>query len=183
MAQDGIEPQGTLKTMVPVFRRVVLPADISGELFLHSMPGRYEAYSDFKTAISSSQVELVICLAPLAEIQQKSTQYFLAIQSVDLPCERRAFEIPDFGVPPNRVGFVQLAQEVADRLKSGARILIHCAGGIGRTGTFAVCVLVALGFEPKQACQQIADAGSRPETQSQRELILWAAKHISEVGT
>lgn len=79
--------------MIHLFRRVVLPSDISGELFLHSMPPRYEAYSIFKTAISESQIDTLVCLAPSAEIQKKSPDYFHAIQSADVPCGRKTFEI------------------------------------------------------------------------------------------
>lgn len=159
-----------------MFRSVSLPSNTSGALFLHSMPGRYELLAEWKTAMSDSQVQWLVCLAPLNEIQSKSPDYFRAIQTSDLPCEHKIFEVPDFGIPEDRSGFLKLAQQVAVRLKSGDRILLHCAGGIGRTGTFAICVLISLGFDRQQACETIHNAGSGPETKAQRELILWAAK-------
>ncbi len=32
-----------------------------------------------------------------------------------------------------------------DRLRDGKNVVVHCRGGLGRTGTVAACVLVALG--------------------------------------
>jgi protein-tyrosine phosphatase len=144
------------------------------------MPGRHETFSECKKAISDAQVELIICLAPLDEIETKSPKYFYAIESADLPCERKTFEVPDFGIPQNGAGFVDLARDVASRLRSGSNILVHCAGGIGRTGTFAVCVLLWLGLDRRQSCHAIEKAGSHPETQPQRELILQVAKEIKK---
>ena len=38
-----------------------------------------------------------------------------------------------------------LIRNVADRLREGKNVVVHCRGGLGRTGTVAACVLVALG--------------------------------------
>jgi len=142
------------------------------------MPGTHEPLSEWKTAISTSQIQWIVCLAPLDEIQQKSPNYFQAIETNNLPCEYKVFEVPDFGVPEDRNGFLELARQVAGRLKLGHHILLHCAGGIGRTGTFAICVLLALGIEPQQACKTVKTAGSGPETKAQKQLITWVASHI-----
>jgi protein-tyrosine phosphatase len=40
----------------------------------------------------------------------------------------------------------QAAQEVRDRLRTGDGVVVHCAGGTGRTGTVIGCVLRGLGF-------------------------------------
>ncbi len=42
-------------------------------------------------------------------------------------------------------GFEALVQDVVQRLQSGQNVVVHCRGGLGRTGTVAACVLVALG--------------------------------------
>jgi ADP-ribosyl-[dinitrogen reductase] hydrolase len=42
-------------------------------------------------------------------------------------------------------------------LKAGKKILIHCRGGLGRTGTIAVRLLVDLGIEPKNAIEIVRD--------------------------
>lgn len=85
------------------------------------------------------------------------------------------FEIPDRVVPDNRHAFMSLAGGIASRLRAGEAVLIHCAGGIGRTALLAVCVLVALGEEVSDARSAVLRAGSTIETAPQRELISWCA--------
>ena len=60
-------------------------------------------------------------------------------------------------------------------LSAGRRVLIHCGAGIGRTGTLAVCVLVALGQTRAEAEAVVRAAGSQPETPEQHALVGWWA--------
>ena len=62
-------------------------------------------------------------------------------------------------------------QELADDLKAGHTILIHCGAGVGRTGTMGAAVLMALGFTAKAALTTVNAAGSEPETKAQRALL------------
>jgi len=139
------------------------------------MPGRYEPLGQFNSEIKRLGVKRIICLAPIEEIRKKSGQYFQAIQTGELPCEREPFEVQDFQAPEDREGFVKLVKAVASRLEADERILVHCAGGVGRTGTFAACVLLFLGIGLDEALTTISQSGSRPETEKQVELVQWVA--------
>ena len=57
------------------------------------------------------------------------------------------FAIPDMGVPEEAESerYRAFVDDVADRLRGGKNAVVHCRGGLGRTGTVAACVLVALG--------------------------------------
>jgi protein-tyrosine phosphatase len=161
-----------------MFRQVNLPKGIPGMLLLHSMPGRYESLGQFTSEIKRLGVGRIICLAPLDEIRKKSGQYFQAIRVGELPCNREAFEVQDFQAPDDREGFVKLVKDVASRLGAGEHILVHCAGGVGRTGTFAACVLVSLGIGLDEALTTISQSGSQPETASQVAFVRWAADRL-----
>jgi protein-tyrosine phosphatase len=51
--------------------------------------------------------------------------------------------------------FEAFVQDIVQRLKQGKNIVVHCRGGLGRTGTFAACVLVALG---RHSAEEAIDA-------------------------
>ena len=67
--------------------------------------------------------------------------------------------------------FWQFADDLAASLKKGDAILMHCGAGIGRTGTMATAVLMALGTAREAALRAVQAAGSHPETPSQRLLL------------
>lgn len=158
-----------------MFRRVDLPTRIPGKLLLHSMPGRFETLDRVWAQVKKEEVRAIVCLAEKREVQEKSADYARALEAGKAPCAVLAFEVPDRGVPEDKVGFHALASDVAMRLQSGDVVLVHCAGGVGRTAMLAVSVLVALGESVNDARSAVSQAGSTVETASQREMILWCA--------
>ncbi|HSP15640.1 MAG TPA: dual specificity protein phosphatase family protein [Thermoanaerobaculia bacterium] len=152
-----------------MFRPVPI-AGVSGHLFLHSMPGRHELFDDAKAAIAGSRIQQVICLTPDFEIEEKSPHYAKAIAE-GVPWEHVSHPVSDFGVPDDAPAFERLARSVADSLKRGENVLVHCAAGIGRTGTFAVAVLCQLGYELHEARKIVYEAGSSAESQAQIEFL------------
>ena len=41
--------------------------------------------------------------------------------------------------------FESTVRDIVQRLEQGQNVVVHCRGGLGRTGTVTACVLVALG--------------------------------------
>jgi len=158
-----------------MLREVKLPEGVSGRLMLHSMPGRHETLDNVWSELNSHEIAAIVCLADYAEIRSKSPAYAKALQGGTVPCEVVRFEIPDFGVPNDRGAFWAFALKIAERLRKADNLLIHCGAGIGRTGTLAECVLLALEVEASAAHKAVKKAGSGAETDEQRELILWCA--------
>jgi len=158
-----------------MFRRVDLPARVPGRLLLHSMPGRFETIDRVWHQVRSESVGAIVCLTEQFEIHQKSTAYAEALKAGTVPCAVLPFEIREGGVPKNRDAFWGLANEVANRLQSGEAVLIHCAGGVGRTAMLAVSVLLALGHPMDEAESIVSRAGSTVETMAQIEMLSWCA--------
>ena len=158
-----------------MFRRVDLPARVPGRLLLHSMPGRYEAIESVWDQVRIEAVRVIVCLAEKDEIHEKSFEYAQALEAGTVPCSVLHFEIPDRHAPEDRDGFWALAGDVAQRLQSGGNVLIHCAGGVGRTATLAISVLLALGEPASAARSVVSRAGSTVETAPQSRLISWCA--------
>jgi protein-tyrosine phosphatase len=162
-----------------MFRSVTLPDDVRGRLYLHSMPGRYEPYQATLDGVRIKGITQVVCLTSLEEIAGKAPAYARALQRNDLPWQQRMFPIVDFGVPSDRARFLELVNSVAADLRDGVNILLHCAAGIGRTGTVASCVLVALGVPAPEAAERVHAAGSHAERPEQVELIQWVAQQTA----
>jgi protein-tyrosine phosphatase len=166
-------------TEIEMFRRVVLPARVSGTLLLHSMPGRFETIEKVWQQLKSDAVGAIICLTEEYEIRLKSSKYADALETGTVPCSVVPFEIREGGVPADRDAFWTLANDLANRLRSGEALLIHCAGGVGRTAMLAVSVLLALGEPFNEAESAVSRAGSIVETMAQIEMLSWCVAQAS----
>jgi protein-tyrosine phosphatase len=162
-----------------MFRRVDLPARVPGKLLLHSMPGRFEALATTWQQVKSEGVGAIVCLAEQYEVRLKSSAYAEALEVGTVPCSVLPFEIREGGVPEDREAFWALANDVANRLQAGEVLLIHCAGGVGRTAMLAISVLLALGEPMNEAESAVSRAGSTVETMPQIEMLSWCAARMS----
>lgn len=165
-----------------MFRRVDLPEKVPGRLLLHSMPGRFEAIEIVWHQLKSEAVGAIVCLTEEHEIRLKSYKYAEALETGTVPCPVLPFEICEGGVPEDRSAFWTLANDIANRLQSGEAVLIHCAGGLGRTAMFAISVLLALGEPMNEAENKVSRAGSIVETMPQIEMLSWCAAKMSSKG-
>ncbi len=57
------------------------------------------------------------------------------------------FAIEDMNIPKEAEAeeYEALIRDIVERMRQGKNVVVHCRGGLGRTGTVAACVLVALG--------------------------------------
>ncbi|WP_375341845.1 protein-tyrosine phosphatase family protein [Luteolibacter soli] len=78
------------------------------------------------------------------------------------------FPIRDRSVPEDLTAFLALLDRIAGLLHRPTTVVaIHCAAGVGRTGTVAVSLLIRIGLAPDDALAVIEHAGSEPETTRQ----------------
>ncbi|MFM2065623.1 MAG: hypothetical protein RLZZ584_532 [Pseudomonadota bacterium] len=153
------------------FRPLALPDHVPGRLWLNAMPGRLEPWAVFKAEATRCGLHGLVCLNPLHEVAGLSPDYHAAIQTGALPWRWRHVPMRDYGLAASHEQFRAQVLAVADELEQGAVLLLHCAAGIGRTGTFAACLLKHLGLETGEALRRVRAAGSNPESSAQSGLI------------
>ena len=85
-----------------------------------------------------------------------------------------SYPIPDTEIPSNVAAFQTFAAGLANRLRAGEQIGVHCRGSIGRATVTAACALIHLGWSPQAALAAIQAARGCmvPDTQEQEDWIL-----------
>lgn len=82
--------------------------------------------------------------------------------------------IPDVDVPRELAAVHRLVEQIHERVARGQGVVIHCAGGLGRTGTIAGCYLVRCGMSPDDALRmlvRVRQSDECPQTAAQRAFI------------
>lgn len=89
-----------------------------------------------------------------------------------------SFPIEDRETPESKTVTLQVVQQLAELVKEGKGVAIHCFAGIGRSTLIAACVLAYLGIEPRAALRFIEESRlcEVPDTPEQREWIYSFAK-------
>ena len=154
-------------------RRVRLPPELPGQLWLGAMPGRFAPWSSFEAQAQRTGLALVVCLTPRLELAELSPDYHAAVVQGRLPFRWLYLPMRNFGVPEDPAGFRRDVGVVADAIRGGDAVLLHCAAGMGRTGTVAACLLKALGLDTQESLQRVRDAGSNPQNAEQSGLVDW----------
>ena len=79
----------------------------------------------------------------------------------------------DGSVPQSTSDVIGLLEQIHVAVANGERVVIHCAGGLGRSGVIAGCYLRDLGVSATDALEMLAKTrGPRcPETEQQQEYV------------
>jgi protein-tyrosine phosphatase len=155
------------------FRPVQLPANVPGRLWLSAMPGRFEPWNLFEMEAQRGNVALVVCLTPRTELAELSPDYHAAVVAGRVPFRWLHLPMRNFGVPDDAAGFRHEVNGIAGALRGGDAVLLHCAAGLGRTGSAAACVLKALGAPADEALRAVRAAGSNPQNAQQAGFVAW----------
>jgi len=90
-----------------------------------------------------------------------------------------SFPIPDRGVPKDARAFCAFATQVADHVRQGRGVVVHCRAGIGRSGLTAAGALVSLGHDPRDVFATLSTARGLPVPDTDEQLE-WFGKHSNE---
>ncbi len=165
-----------------------LPQDSDGRLGLTFAPGKQAASTygdgiwkrdlpkDLDRLAAHHRVDVLVCLVEDHELDR------LRIPGLITEARKRGIEvvrlpIPDAGVPLDARPARDLVARIDSLVGEGKRVVVHCAGGLGRTGTIAGCWLVQRGLSPDAAIQLLHETRGSPhcpETSEQERFIATA---------
>lgn len=131
----------------------------AGRLGLTLCPGRRDKGRDLVADLDSlvaAGTRRLVCLLPQHELDE------VGVGGLRISAESRGLAffqmpIPDQGVP----SVAEARATVAWILEAVAReepVVVHCMGGLGRTGTLAACTLVAVGRTASEAIAEVRAA-------------------------
>ncbi len=144
-----------------------------GAVALSPLPGRYGAYGDDLETLLGWAPDMVLSMTEASEM----ARFGAAGLGADLAQAGVVWHhlpLPDFGAPPDAglKNWPEISNYAHTILAQGGRVLVHCAGGCGRSGMIALRLLVEAGEAPKPALVRLRAV--RPcavETEAQR---IWA---------
>ncbi|WP_071673811.1 phosphatase domain-containing putative toxin [Nioella nitratireducens] len=146
-----------------------------GTLGISPLPGRDGAYADDLEGLLSWRPGVVLSLTSEDEMQAKGACTLgpdLAGQGIAW----RHFPVVDFSVPKarDRTVWTALSAEIHSGLGQGARILIHCHGGCGRSGMILLRLMVEAGEAPDGALTRLRAV--RPCAVETDMQLMWATE-------
>ncbi len=145
--------------------------DLPGSLFIMPCPSGDTLHRDV-AAYQARGVDTVVSMlaedeaAMLGLSDEADACHRLGITFISSP-------IPDFGLP-NAPIFSGLVEEIAQMLKDGKAVAVHCRAGIGRSGMVTSGVLIALGMDAHSAVTKVSAARGYaiPDTVEQGKFII-----------
>lgn len=142
-----------------------------------SLCGKHAIGPDHATAMAQCGAATVVCLVEDYELADRYPDY-LAWLRANVGSNAVWFPIHDLHAATLSATEPFIA-ELVRRLDNGEHLLMHCAAGIGRTGTMATCVLMELGMSLPDALALVAlhRPMAGPEVGAQRDLVnAWASR-------
>ena len=152
--------------MIPQLYKVLTNGD--GFLAVMARPRFGESLRDELAVLRRIGVETIASLlepSEEAELELRSEGRF----AEELGLKFLNFPIADRGVPTRSVEFHRFTESLADDVRNGRGVAVHCRAGIGRSGLAAAAVLVSLGHEPREVFAMISKARGVdvPDTEEQ----------------
>lgn len=133
--------------------------------------GKHFIGPDAERALIKTGATTVVCLSQTPELADRYPEY-LDWLAANRPARAVWFPVPDLHAPDVDVARAMVT-DLRERVDAGEVLLVHCGAGIGRAGTMAAALLMAMGVGLDDAVATVAAhrpmAG--PEAGAQRDLL------------
>jgi protein-tyrosine phosphatase len=139
-------------------------------LALTACPGRKGDYAASLDSIRQWEPTAVLSLIEEQEFPFDSGKFAADLGSKGIVWLR--FPIRNYGTPEGNESWPAIAEKVREILDGGGRMLIHCWGGLGRSGMVAARLLTEMGDAASDAINRVRQA--RPgaiETEAQEQWV------------
>lgn len=124
--------------------------------------------ADLERLVHEYDARALVSLLPQDEYEAYGV-FDLRSAAAGYDLELLRFPIPDGGVPPSTRAVMELVPEILARLRSKGTVVVHCRGGLGRTGLIAACCLTAVGYQAEQAIAMVRAARADTIENSRQE--------------
>jgi protein-tyrosine phosphatase len=151
-----------------------LPLDGGGRIGICRLPGlRGDLASDVRVIVEW-QPKIVISMAERPEMEQCGSEN-LAAELAKAGIDWFHLPIRDYGAPDGNsaTAWPDLATRLHKVLDEGGAVLLHCRGGLGRSGMIALRLLVERGEGAEAALARLRLA--RPGAVETPEQLAWAS--------
>lgn len=140
--------------------------------------GKHLVGPDPEVALARAGATTVVCLNQEHELGERYPDYVAWLRRHQ-PHRAVWHPVPDLHAP-GLEEMLGLIDHLRGRLDAGESLLAHCGAGIGRAGTLAACLLIALGDPAHRALEVVARSRptAGPEAGTQRELVDAVAGHF-----
>lgn len=144
-----------------------------GSIGMTSRPRGGDWLDDEIRDLHLADVKALVCLLEPDEV------FELELNQEKELCKKRGLEfihfpIRDRGIPEDPVLFNRLVEHLQNLLKEGAKIVIHCRMGIGRTSILTACLLIRLGLKHENIFDAISEKRTLkvPDTLEQEQWVM-----------
>lgn len=119
-----------------------IPLNVPGELYISPMPyGRYDSERVFRY-FKQEEIQRVVMLLSDSEIKKRCKKDLKKLYQKN-KIEITQFPMVDF-LQPGHGDMDQLIPDLAEKLRDGERIVVHCHAGVGRSSVVAACLVAII---------------------------------------